>query len=284
MSCEPPWEVPELRAVVANAYAYAQRGAGEKSPEAYFGGVEIVQPQRAPEPEIDTEDGWASMEDCERSDPKPYVIKGLLREENVACIFGEPGTGKSVIACEMAHAVAQGRRFAGMRVRQGQVLYIAAEDPTDIETRMRALAKRHGRTPNLSVGNKYCQLTDPEHLKRVVARVDKYRPKLIVIDLLAAAFPGIDENNSNDTDGMGYVVKVARLLTRTGAAIIVVHHCAKGGTTPRGSGVLHGRLPDGYAAGTRWQGADCHGPDQEPQRQLRPALGLPHRPGRPWHG
>ena len=171
------------------------------------------------------------------------------------------------------------------------MLYIAAEDPTDIETRMRALAKRHGRTPNLSVGNKYCQLTDPEHLKRVVARVDKYRPKLIVIDLLAAAFPGIDREQleRQHDEHRGYVVRRSRRLCHQQQArpCIVVHHCAKGGTTPRGSGVAH-------------TGHDC----QMGMRLERAGKGLiataltknrngssdqrleryPHRPGRPWHG
>jgi hypothetical protein len=41
---------------------------------------------------------------------------------------------------------------------------------------------------------------------------------------------------------MGRVVQVARSLTEHGAAVVLIHHPAKGGDTPRGHGGLNGAL------------------------------------------
>lgn len=66
------------------------------------------------------------------------------------------------------------------------------------------------------------------------------RPGLIVIDTLAMAFPGMDENSA---EGMGRVVAVARALTKWGAAVILIHHGTKAeGNTPRGHSLLNGAL------------------------------------------
>jgi hypothetical protein len=77
-----------------------------------------------------------------------------------------------------------------------------------------------------------------EFLKKLRAAIQNERPALIVIDTLAAAIPGLDENSS---EGMGNAIAVARSLTRWGAAVIIVHHDTKAGDgLPRGHSSLHG--------------------------------------------
>jgi hypothetical protein len=77
--------------------------------------------------------------------------------------------------------------------------------------------------------------SDMEGLQGVIARL---RPDVIVLDTMAAAFPGLLENEAAD---MGRAVRVLRDLGRVcGAAVIAVHHTAKEGTTPRGHGLLNG--------------------------------------------
>lgn len=51
-------------------------------------------------------------------------------------------------------------------------------------------------------------------------------PALIVIDTLAMAFPGLEENFA---EAMGRVVAIARELTEWGAAVVQVHHDTKEG-------------------------------------------------------
>ena len=77
-------------------------------------------------------------------------------------------------------------------------------------------------------------------LKALCVAVAKQRPRLVVIDTLAMAFPGLEENSA---EAMGRVVAVARALASRGAAVLLVHHDTKAeGGTPRGHSVLNGAL------------------------------------------
>jgi hypothetical protein len=70
--------------------------------------------------------------------------------------------------------------------------------------------------------------------------VAELKPALVIIDTLAAGFPGLEENSAED---MGRVVHKARSLTEHGAAVCLIHHDTKAGTpTPRGHSILNGAL------------------------------------------
>ncbi len=178
--------------------------------------------------------------ECAASPPRGYIIKAMLAPGDVMLVFGQPGAGKSIIAPHIAYAVAQGRSVFGRRVRQGGTLYAAAEDPHGMRQRVHALMLEHGDAPDFHLIDGISDLLsgsspDPAALR---ALVEEHRPTLIVIDTIAAAFPGLRENEAED---MGAVIRLARSLTDTGAAVVLVHHAPKADdATPRGHGVLHG--------------------------------------------
>ncbi|NRP70186.1 Regulatory protein RepA [Ensifer psoraleae] len=181
--------------------------------------------------------------ECEASDARRYVIKGLVAEGDVACIVGAPGVGKSLLAPRLAYAVAQGQDIFGMRVRQGGVLYVAAEDQHGMRARVAALRREHGEADDFALVAGVSDLLSKgsEHLKRLKAAVKDRRPSLVIIDTLAMAFPCLEENSA---EGMGRVVAVARSLTQWGAAVILIHHDTKDGQQglPRGHSLLNGAL------------------------------------------
>ena len=147
-----------------------------------------------------------------------------------------------------------GRRVFGRRVRQGATLYIAAEDGAGMKLRAKALRQLCGEADALHfvvqpvnlMGDGSTNTPDMGELRAIALRIGAV---LIVVDTVAAAFPGLDENAPL---GMGRVVKVLRDLSAPaeaegeapawpGAAVVAVHHPAKaGGTTPRGHGSLDG--------------------------------------------
>ncbi len=181
--------------------------------------------------------------ECSASDARRYVIKGLVAKGDVACIVGAPGVGKSLLAPRLAYAVAQGQDIFGMRVRQGGVFYVAAEDQHGMRGRVDALRREHGEADDFALVAGVSDLLNQgsEHLKWLKAAAKDRRPSLIVIDTLAMAFPGLEENSA---EGMGRVVSVARSLTKWGAAVILVHHDTKDGQQglPRGHSLLNGAL------------------------------------------
>jgi archaellum biogenesis ATPase FlaH len=185
---------------------------------------------------------FLSPSDCEHLPTRRYVIKGLLAEGDVAAIVGAPGAGKSLLAPYLGYAVAQGAEVFNRRTRQGGVLYVAAEDSHGMRARMKALRAEHGEAEAFTLVEGVSDLLNDKSndLKDLIQAVKERRPALIVIDTLAAAFAGLEEN---DAKSMGVVVRSARALTRWGAAVILVHHDTKAGDgLPRGHSILNGAL------------------------------------------
>jgi KaiC/GvpD/RAD55 family RecA-like ATPase len=190
-----------------------------------------------------------TLAECANAKPRGYLVKGLIAPGDLVVLFGPPGSGKSVLAPYLAHAVAAGRRVFGRRVRPGPVLYIAAEDPEGIKMRATALRAVYGDAEGMRVAADPVNLqgdgsSEPPDVAAIIEAADELGAVLIILDTVARAFPGLDEN---DGKGMGRAVQMLRLLTNRERAIIAVHHGAKptsssaqGGFTPRGHGVLNG--------------------------------------------
>ena len=207
--------------------------------EPWTGGEEFEALPPLPEPPAAVSRKLFTSRDFRVDPNETYIIKHMLAPRNVCVLLGHPGAGKSTLAPYLAFAVAQGRTVFGMRTKPGRTLYIAAEDVRGVEKRIGALGRRYGDTDDCAVigcGN----LRDPAAQAEVFATVAEFKPALVVLDTLAAAFAGLDENASQD---MGGVVAFGRKLADSGAAVMFVHHPAKNGDgTPRGYGVLNGTL------------------------------------------
>ncbi|MBC7139672.1 MAG: AAA family ATPase [Defluviimonas sp.] len=193
---------------------------------------------------------FLSPADCAASNPRTYIIKGLIAERDVACIVGAPGAGKTVLAPALAYAVAQGREAHGRRTKAGCVFYVAAEDEHGMRGRVTALRGEHGDAENFTLVGGVSDLLNETiqgqgqgspHFNALLKAVEERRPALIVIDTLSMSFPGLEENSA---EGMGRVVAVARALTKWGAAVVLIHHDTKDGQQglPRGHSLLNGAL------------------------------------------
>lgn len=197
-----------------------------------------------------------TLAECSAEEAPGYLVKGLVRPGDVVILFGPPGAGKSVLGPYLAHAVATGRSVFGRRVRRASVLYVAAEDGGGMILRGAALRAAYGEAPGLRIIPDPIDLLTPaadlsaplapsiDHdptpadAKALRALAEHYRSGLIVVDTVSAAFPGLAENEAHEMDA---VVRVARYLAGSGAAVVLVHHGAKSnGTTPRGHGRLWG--------------------------------------------
>lgn len=184
-----------------------------------------------------------SPDECYQIPPRPYVIKGFIAPADLACVFGKPGTGKSILAMHFAYAVAQGREVFGRKVRGGGVLYIPTEDISGMQQRVKALRQIYGPADDFGlVSEGVSDLLDPKtgQVDAIQRKVREMKPTLVIIDTLAGGFLGLQENDSAD---MGRVVAAARSICALGPAVVLVHHDVKnGGGTPRGHSVLNGSL------------------------------------------
>lgn len=240
----------DLHGRIANAYAYAQNASGAKHPDVLFSGIHVPEPPPLISPDALAAERVASarsrfkletLADCDAEEDGAYIVKGALAPGSVNCVYGPPNSGKSVFASHLAMCVAQGREFFGRKVIATRTLYIASENPRSIRRRLRALRQQHGDTRDLlligATPDLFNASGDAEAITQIV---QDECIGLVVLDVLADAFPGMDENSNT---GMGRVVQVAKMWAATGAAVILVHHVAKDhGGTPRGHGSLLGAL------------------------------------------
>ena len=186
---------------------------------------------------------WLTPAECSESDARGYIIKGLIAPHDLMLIFGGPGLGKSCIAPRLAYAIAQGGEVFGRRVKQGRVLYVAAEDGHGMRARITALMTELGDTDALLMAEGLGGFMEVDDTAETAlrAKVAEMRPSVVIIDTIAAGFAGLKENDSG-AEGMGRVVDFARgLIADFAVAVILIHHVPKGDpSTPRGHGLLHG--------------------------------------------
>ena len=161
-------------------------------------------------------------------------VQGLLTEGGASVVYGPSNTGKSFWVLELAASVATGRPFMGsLETDQGSVVYFALEGIHGARNRIHAL-RHSGR---LGMGSTFhlcfepLSLLNESDVDRMIAtikeaeRLDGAPCKLVIVDTLARAMPGGDENQGRD---MGkYVYGKDRVRAETGAHVMSVHHCGK---------------------------------------------------------
>jgi hypothetical protein len=162
--------------------------------------------------------------------PTVYVVRGLLPARGLTAIYGEPGSGKSFLAIDLAHAIAMGRAdWFGFPIRKSPVAYVALEGQGGIRKRMDAV-EMHTNVACDEQLRFWCrdlQLLDDKGPDPLAAEIIKTlgTGAVVIIDTLNQASPGADENTSQD---MGKIISAAkRLADVVGGLVIFVHHAGK---------------------------------------------------------
>lgn len=166
-------------------------------------------------------------------EPPHELIEGMLIERTMSVVYGDSNTGKSFLVLDMAAHVSLGLPWFGRQVKRGAVLYLAAESPKSIQNRSRALADKLG-TPldNLFITDCPVDIFDENGDTKAIVDTTKAIERsfgvsivLIVVDTLARAMGGGDENATKD---MGVLVQHSDMIKdRTDAHIMFIHHTGK---------------------------------------------------------
>lgn len=163
-------------------------------------------------------------------DVAPPLIKGLLDQGTLSCLYGDSNVGKTFVAMDMAYHVSAGRSYSGLKTERGLVVYVAAEGGRGAKRRLAALRQKFGPNdrPDFVLLPASVDLRNPEidlnAFKAALASLG--RPVvLIVIDTLSRAMAGGDENGSVDMGA--FVRNVDAVRAATGAHVMIVHHTGK---------------------------------------------------------
>jgi hypothetical protein len=168
--------------------------------------------------------------------PEPeWIIPGVLPEAAIGVIYGQHSAGKTFTAVDLALSISLGQSWRGQPVKQGSILYVAAEDDRGIQIRLAAgLAARGASAAPIKVLPTAPVLIDRAHQTALLKAIKREkRPSIIFFDTLAAVTPGADENSGKEMgELLGYCHK---LYEATGAMIMLIHHEGKtDGRGPRG--------------------------------------------------
>jgi hypothetical protein len=118
------------------------------------------------------------------------------------------------------------------------VMYVAAEDAPGIKVRKAAWHKHHKRPKS---GHFYMwpdvlPLLDDAEIDEFVQQIRDLNLKLVVLDTLSQCFAGENENDTGAmTKAMGNAQHIAHA---TGAAVVIIHHTTKDGSSYRGNSAL----------------------------------------------
>ncbi|MDK4727455.1 AAA family ATPase [Rhizobium phaseoli] len=188
------------------------------------------------------------FDEIEEGKPKETILKGWLGVGEFTTISGLPGTGKSVVTTDLACHIAAGMDWHGQRVRQGLVVYVAAERKKLTERRMMAFRKHHSveNVPLLVVGGMMDftrDTKDADDIIKVIREAETvtgHKCVWVIIDTLTRVFGAGDQNASKDM--VKFVRSCDHILTETGSHVTAIHHSSWSGERGKGAIDLDGAV------------------------------------------
>lgn len=174
---------------------------------------------------------FLSIAELHQLPPTSWLIDREIPANALTLLYGPSGGGKSFLALDYALR-------AALADPDHDVVYCAGEGATGYGKRIAAWLQFHQQEApaNFHVVTETPQFMDPAAVAGFIAGMAPLRPALVVVDTLARAMIGGDENSAKD---MGLFVAACDQVRRaTGAAIVLVHHTGKDGANYRGSSAL----------------------------------------------
>jgi hypothetical protein len=161
------------------------------------------------------------------------LVQDVLNQEELSVVYGESNCGKTFFMLDMALHIARGEDWFEKRVVQGSVVYAALEGQRGFVNRCIAHREYYGLkavVPLAATSTPLDFYSENANINSFIDCIKKEQdalgdPKLIVIDTLARALSGGDENSGQD---MGRLVGYADLIrNQTKAHLSFVHHSGK---------------------------------------------------------
>jgi hypothetical protein len=179
-------------------------------------------------------EAWDDIQD----EPVEWLVQGVIPQKSFVALYAPPASFKSFIALDIAECIATGRAFLGNQItRQGAVLYIAGEGHGGIGSRIKAL-KTHHNTPvgapvyflrrQVNLRSSKTDLQDLVNAIDDLKAIHDINFELIIIDTLARAFGGGNENASEDMGA--FITAAGAIQGRYECGLLVVHHAGKDAT------------------------------------------------------
>lgn len=202
---------------------YAARKSWEAGQRAESNPLRLIDPR-----------GWHGKPVPERE----WIVRDWIPAKTITLLSGDGAVGKSTLALQLGTARALGRDWIGTLPTAGRTLYLSAEDDADeLHRRLDAIRAHYGATfddmadlslidlvgENAVLGE--IQKTGIIHatavFDAVVSIIEKTQADLVIIDALADAFAGDENNRSQARQFIGMLKRPAR---HYGCAFLCLAH------------------------------------------------------------
>ncbi|MPY73110.1 MAG: AAA family ATPase [Alphaproteobacteria bacterium] len=256
-TCIPEWDSNELAVTVANAYHYGKDAPGSKNAHHITllndaddpaTGIPDDLPDTAPSgmsapARATLAQRFSPMSEAEQDAiPDPvWLINSVIQVHTINFFVGPSQSYKTFLVMDLCLSAASGLAWCdsgkgeahSMRYRAKRPLttvYIPGEGAAGV-AKLRRIAWRKKRGIDESipfyVTREMPRFADADHIQALADSIDAagIKPDILVIDTLARAMAGLDENSAKDT---GVIFEhLDYLKRRFGCAVIVIHHSGK---------------------------------------------------------
>ena len=169
---------------------------------------------------------------------REWIVRDMIPAKTVTLLSGDGAAGKTTLALQLATARALGRDWIGTVPTAGRTLFLSAEDDAEeLHRRLDAIREHYGATfddmadiqlidlvgENAVLGEiSRTGIIQPTPLfDAVVSIIEKAQTDLVVIDALADAFVGDENNRGQARQFVGLLKKPAR---EYGCAFLCLAH------------------------------------------------------------
>jgi hypothetical protein len=184
----------------------------------------------------------------EERPPVREVVQGVLSEASLNIVFGAPGSLKSMMLADMCACIVAGRPWLEsmpnqqaplepLRTERGAVLWVDFDNGRRrTHDRMSAIGHGHGLpvdAPLLytSMPTPWINASKRLQLAHLTRLIERNRITAVVFDNLGLIIGDAEENSADMAPVMG---NLRWLADTTGAAITLIHHQRKSGSTDDG--------------------------------------------------
>ncbi len=166
--------------------------------------------------------------------PRVWHVRDLIPTGQPTMFSGDGGTGKSLIAMQLAIATVTGTQWLGLDAREGNALYLSAEDDrNELHRRIAAIGDMRSmhRLTLRSLAGQDALLAAPRDRTGVLARTPLFedldarmmaeKPVLLVLDTLADFFGG---NENDRAQARQFIGMLRGLSIRHQCAVLLLSH------------------------------------------------------------
>lgn len=189
--------------------------------------TEITRPEPPENPvlaELITADNYKDLP------PLRWFVPGWIIEAGTTAIYGEAGAGKSFWTLCLALEAARGGQWCDHQFAEPKrVLYLAPEASSSHVERIKGWTHLNGTEwpATFHLAPTQVNVYTDESVSQIENAIDALGPiDLLVLDTLASATAGLDENSPNMNVVTQNLEKIRRKLS-PGAPLIIVHHTGK---------------------------------------------------------